>query len=60
MQLKLLLEKVLWNNLDFIVVDMPPGTGDTQLTFAQQIKVDGVIIISTPQEIALSRCEKRN
>ena len=46
--------KVLWNNLDFIVVDMPPGTGDTQLTFAQEIKVDGVIIVSTPQEIALS------
>ena len=46
-------QKVLWNNLDFIVVDMPPGTGDTQLTFAQEIKVDGVIIISTPQEIAL-------
>jgi len=43
----------LWNNLDFIIVDMPPGTGDTQLTFAQQIKVDGVIIVSTPQEIAL-------
>ena len=46
-------QKVLWDNLDFIVVDMPPGTGDTQLTFAQEIKVDGVIIVSTPQEIAL-------
>ena len=41
-------------NLDFIVIDMPPGTGDTQLTFAQEIKVDGVIIVSTPQEIALA------
>ena len=51
--IKTFTEKVLWNNLDFIVVDMPPGTGDAQLTFAQQIKVDGVIIISTPQEIAL-------
>jgi len=51
--IKTFAEKVLWDNLDFIVVDMPPGTGDTQLTFAQQIKVDGVIIISTPQEIAL-------
>jgi len=51
--IKTFTEKVLWNNLDFIVVDMPPGTGDTQLTFAQQIKVDGVVIISTPQEIAL-------
>ena len=51
--IKTFTEKVLWNNLDFIVVDMPPGTGDTQLTFAQQIKVDGAIIVSTPQEIAL-------
>ena len=51
--IKTFTEKVLWNNLDFMVVDMPPGTGDTQLTFAQQIKVDGVVIISTPQEIAL-------
>ena len=51
--IKTFTEKVLWSNLDFIVIDMPPGTGDTQLTFAQQIKVDGVIIISTPQEIAL-------
>jgi len=46
-------QKVLWSDLDFIIVDMPPGTGDTQLTFAQEIKVDGVIIVSTPQEIAL-------
>ena len=46
-------QKVLWNDLDFIIVDMPPGTGDTQLTFSQEIKVDGIIIISTPQEIAL-------
>ena len=44
---------VIWENLDFIIVDMPPGTGDTQLTFAQEINMDGVIIISTPQEIAL-------
>ena len=51
--IKTFTQKVLWNNLDFIVIDMPPGTGDTQLTFAQEIKVDGVIIVSTPQEIAL-------
>ena len=51
--IKTFTQKVLWNNLDFIVVDMPPGTGDTQLTFAQEIKVDGAIIVSTPQEIAL-------
>ena len=51
--IKTFTQKVLWDNLDFIIVDMPPGTGDTQLTFAQEIKVDGAIIISTPQEIAL-------
>tara|TARA_B100000427_G_scaffold322160_1_gene323765 strand:+ start:54 stop:887 length:834 start_codon:yes stop_codon:yes gene_type:complete len=52
--IKTFTQKVLWNNLDCIIVDMPPGTGDTQLTFAQEIKVDGAIIISTPQEIALA------
>ena len=46
-------QKVAWKDLDFIIVDMPPGTGDTQLTFSQEINMDGVIIISTPQEIAL-------
>ena len=51
--IKTFTQKVSWNNLDFIVVDMPPGTGDTQLTFSQEINMDGVIIISTPQEIAL-------
>ena len=51
--IKTFTQKVLWKDLDFIIVDMPPGTGDTQLTFAQEIKVDGSIIISTPQEIAL-------
>ena len=51
--IKTFTQKVLWNNLDFIVIDMPPGTGDTQLTFSQEIKVDGAIIVSTPQEIAL-------
>ena len=51
--IKTFTQKVAWNDLDFIVVDMPPGTGDTQLTFSQEISMDGVIIISTPQEIAL-------
>tara|TARA_B100000029_G_scaffold87980_1_gene77942 strand:+ start:186 stop:1013 length:828 start_codon:yes stop_codon:yes gene_type:complete len=51
--IKTFTQKVLWNNLDFIIVDMPPGTGDTQLTFAQEIKLDGIIIVSTPQEVAL-------
>ena len=51
--IKTFTQKVGWKDLDFIIVDMPPGTGDTQLTFAQEIKVDGAIIVSTPQEIAL-------
>ena len=51
--IKTFTQKVEWKDLDFIIVDMPPGTGDTQLTFAQEIKIDGAIIISTPQEIAL-------
>ena len=51
--IKTLTEKVLWKDLDIIVIDMPPGTGDTQITFAQDIKIDGAIIISTPQDIAL-------
>ena len=51
--IKTFTQKVAWKDLDFIIVDMPPGTGDTQLTFSQEIKMDGVIIISTPQEIAL-------
>ena len=46
-------QKVNWKELDFIIIDMPPGTGDTQLTFSQEIKMDGVIIVSTPQEVAL-------
>jgi len=51
--IKTFAQKVSWNNLDFIIVDMPPGTGDTQLTFAQEIEMDGAIIVSTPQELAL-------
>ncbi len=52
--IKTLTEKVLWKNLDFLIIDMPPGTGDTQLTFAQDVKIDGSIIVSTPQELALA------
>tara|TARA_B100000674_G_scaffold436210_1_gene396290 strand:- start:441 stop:1268 length:828 start_codon:yes stop_codon:yes gene_type:complete len=51
--LKTMTQKVLWKDLDVIVIDMPPGTGDTQLTFAQEVKVDGAIIVSTPQDLAL-------
>ena len=51
--IKTFTQKVLWKDLDFIIVDMPPGTGDAQLTFSQEIKMDGAIIVSTPQEVAL-------
>ena len=51
--IKTFTQKVNWKDLDFIIIDMPPGTGDTQLTFSQEIKMDGAIIISTPQEVAL-------
>ena len=51
--IKTFTQKVNWRDLDFIIVDMPPGTGDTQLTFSQEIKMDGAIIVSTPQEVAL-------
>ena len=51
--IKTMTQSVLWKDRDIIVVDMPPGTGDTQLTFAQQVKVDGAVIVSTPQDLAL-------
>ena len=51
--IKTFTQKVNWKDLDFIIIDMPPGTGDTQLTFSQEIKMDGAIIVSTPQEVAL-------
>ena len=51
--IKTFTQKVGWKGLDFIIVDMPPGTGDTQLTFSQEIKMDGAIIVSTPQDLAL-------
>jgi len=51
--IKTFTQKVSWKDLDFIIVDMPPGTGDAQLTFSQEINLDGAIIVSTPQEVAL-------
>ena len=51
--IKTFTQRVLWKDLDFLIIDMPPGTGDTQLTFAQEIETDGAIIISTPQDMAL-------
>ena len=51
--IKTMTQKVLWKDRDIIIIDMPPGTGDTQLTFAQDVKIDGAIIVSTPQDLAL-------
>ena len=51
--IKTMTQKVVWKNRDVIIIDMPPGTGDTQLTFVQEIKIDGAIIVSTPQDLAL-------
>ncbi len=48
-----LLREVAWGDLDVMVVDMPPGTGDVQLTMAQQVPLAGAVIVSTPQDIAL-------
>jgi ATP-binding protein involved in chromosome partitioning len=47
------LKDVLWNALDYLIVDLPPGTGDAQLTLAQQVYLDGVVIVTTPQDVAL-------
>jgi ATP-binding protein involved in chromosome partitioning len=48
-----LLREVAWGELDVLVVDMPPGTGDTQLTMAQNVPLSGAVIVSTPQDLAL-------
>ena len=56
--LEQMLRDVLWGELDVLVVDMPPGTGDVQLTMAQRVPLAGAIIVSTPQDIALLDARK--
>ena len=51
--IKTFVSKVLWDNVDFLIIDMPPGTGDALLTFSQEIDIDGAVIITTPQDIAI-------
>ncbi len=56
--LEQLLKDTKWDNLDYLIVDLPPGTGDTQLTLAQKIPVSGAVIVTTPQDIALLDARK--
>ncbi|MDG1163862.1 MAG: Mrp/NBP35 family ATP-binding protein, partial [Porticoccaceae bacterium] len=53
-----LLEQTIWGELDYLVVDMPPGTGDIQISLAQKLSVSGAVIVTTPQEVALIDARK--
>jgi ATP-binding protein involved in chromosome partitioning len=53
-----LLGQTAWDNLDYLVIDLPPGTGDIQLTLSQQVPVTGAVIVTTPQDIALLDARK--
>ncbi len=52
--LQQLMSDVQWGELDYLVVDMPPGTGDVQITFSQQLKCSGAVLVATPQDVALA------
>ncbi len=53
-----LLNETNWGDIDYLIMDLPPGTGDTQLTIAQQIPVSGALVVTTPQEVALADARK--
>ncbi|MFT4614058.1 MAG: ATP-binding protein involved in chromosome partitioning [Bacteroidia bacterium] len=53
-----MLEQTLWGALDYLIIDMPPGTGDIQLTLSQKAQVAGAVIVTTPQDIALLDAQK--
>lgn len=56
--LQQLLNETNWDNLDYLIIDLPPGTGDIQLTLSQQVPVSGAVIVTTPQDIALLDAQK--
>lgn len=56
--LEQMLHNTEWNELDYLIIDLPPGTGDTQLTLAQKVPVSGSLIVTTPQDIALLDARK--
>lgn len=56
--LQQLLMQTAWDNLDYLIIDMPPGTGDIQITLAQKVPVTGAVIVTTPQDIALLDAKK--
>ncbi len=56
--LEQLLNDTQWTDLDYLIIDLPPGTGDTQLTLAQKVPVSGAIVVTTPQDIALLDARK--
>jgi ATP-binding protein involved in chromosome partitioning len=56
--LEQLLNDTNWKDVDYLVIDLPPGTGDTQLTLAQKVPVTGAVIVTTPQDIALLDARK--
>jgi len=53
-----LIQQTAWNDIDILVIDMPPGTGDIQITLAQKVPVTGAVIVTTPQDIALLDAKK--
>lgn len=53
-----LLHNVIWSDLDYLIIDMPPGTGDIQLTICQSVQIDGSVIITTPHQLSLTDVKK--